>query len=286
VDEDTLARRRSIFFMVFGPLAVAMLVAVYFFVNMEDTAIATVPPPEEVTVYAPLTPTPVPTPLPSAAGPTEVLPTDASAIPHLVSGREDCRSCHGDGSASALPADHQGRANDFCQACHVPVAVPAILHPIEDHEQCLACHGQGQVAEFSLDIHEGRGNADCQACHDLAGVVVSVVQHEVEGHEDCLMCHGPDRFMPYPDSHEGWRNEFCLLCHVAAEAPTDDPHPFPQDHDGANGNCVLCHVDGDLTSYSCETCHPTASMDQVHEPRGISETQSMCMLCHLTGETP
>jgi cytochrome b subunit of formate dehydrogenase len=283
---EEVARRRPVFFLVYGLLAVAMLVAVYFFVNMEETAIATVPPPEEVVVYAPMTPTPLPTPLPAASEPAGMLPVDASAIPHLVTGREECRSCHGDEGQSPLPADHQGRANDFCQACHAPVPVPAILHPIEGHELCLGCHGEGKVAEFSLQTHQGRGDADCQTCHDLAGVAISVVQHEVEGHEDCLTCHGPEAFEPYPDSHEGWRNEFCLLCHAAAEAPAEEPHPFPQDHGGTGGNCVLCHVDGDLTSYSCETCHPPASMDQVHEPRGISETESKCTLCHLTGETP
>jgi hypothetical protein len=283
VPEEVLTRRRRNYFIAFTPIALAMLVAVYFFVNMEETAIATVPPVEDVEVYAPLAATPVPT-----SDLSDVhLPVDASPIPHLVVGKEECRSCHGASADLAWPADHEGRTNDFCHACHEPVHVPAILHPIEDHEACLACHGQGQVAEFSLDTHEGRTDEGCQDCHDPAGVAVSLVLHPVEGHEDCLMCHGPEAFKPYPVNHEGWGNEFCMLCHVAGEEPpSEDPHPFPQDHDGAASNCMLCHLDGDLTTYSCQTCHADGIMEEVHAPRGISLMEAGCMLCHPTGEVP
>ncbi|MFC1951713.1 hypothetical protein ACFLYI_01545 [Chloroflexota bacterium] len=42
------------------------------------------------------------------------------ALPHGVTGREDCLICHGEGigGAAKLPADHTGRANDTCQLCH------------------------------------------------------------------------------------------------------------------------------------------------------------------------
>jgi cytochrome b subunit of formate dehydrogenase len=283
IPPDVLSRRRRNFFLAFTPLAVAMLVAVYFFVNVEETAIATVPPPEDVEVYAPLTATPAPTSDLSAV----TLPVDASPIPHLVAGKEDCRSCHSVDADLPWPADHEGRSNDFCHACHAPVLVPATLHPIEGHEACLACHGQGQVAEFGLDTHEGRADADCQTCHDPAGVAVSLVLHPTEGHEDCLMCHGSEAFKPYPANHEGWGNEFCLLCHIASqEPPSDNPHPFPQNHDGAGGNCMLCHLDGDLTTYSCQTCHAETVMEDVHAPRGMAQTEGSCTLCHPTAEKP
>lgn len=286
VAPQTVDRRRLVFFLVYGLSAVAMLVAVYFFVTMEETAIATVPPPEEVAVFAPLTPTPLPTPLPTSVARTSVLPAGASGIPHTVVGREDCRSCHGDEGTLALPDDHQGRANDFCQACHAPTSVPAILHPVEDHDLCLDCHGEGQVAEFTLDTHGGRDNAGCQTCHEPAGVAPLPIPHAAEKHEDCVMCHGPGAFLLYPDSHEGWGSELCLLCHETAEQPAGVKHPFPQDHGGVGGKCVLCHIDGDLTAYSCDTCHAPAAMDQVHGPRGISEVQSRCVLCHSTGAKP
>ncbi|MFC2072371.1 hypothetical protein ACFLUU_06665 [Chloroflexota bacterium] len=43
-----------------------------------------------------------------------------SATPHTLEGREDCMMCHTSGTY-AVPADHAGRANDTCTACHQPV---------------------------------------------------------------------------------------------------------------------------------------------------------------------
>jgi len=72
-----IARRRRVFFPVFGVLTVLMLVGIAFFVGFEKTSIATIPPAEEVVVYSPLTPTPLPT-LPPAATPA---PVQATATP-------------------------------------------------------------------------------------------------------------------------------------------------------------------------------------------------------------
>jgi formate dehydrogenase gamma subunit len=102
---DALARRRWTFFWGYGILAVFMLAGVYFFVAYEQTAIATVPPAEDVTVYAPLTPTPIPTlpPPPPTSTPLPVTAVDLSAtwedsITDLMN--QKCVSCHG--SATAL----------------------------------------------------------------------------------------------------------------------------------------------------------------------------------------
>jgi cytochrome b subunit of formate dehydrogenase len=68
-DAAALRKRQMIYYPVAGLLAVAMLFAVYGFVNGEQTAITTVPPQiATVPVYVPQTPTslpPTPTPLPS-----------------------------------------------------------------------------------------------------------------------------------------------------------------------------------------------------------------------------
>lgn len=65
-------------------------------------------------VSATVTPiTPGPTALPTAGGPP--------AIPHPLEGRSDCLICHAvDSVIRPAPADHEGRANDLCQACHRP----------------------------------------------------------------------------------------------------------------------------------------------------------------------
>jgi formate dehydrogenase gamma subunit len=104
---EEIARRRRIFFPSFGLLAAIMLGGVYFFVAFEETAISTVPPPEQVTIYLPLTPTPIPsppptrTPAPATPAPTraaEVAVSWQNDIAPLVEGH--CVSCHG--SATSL----------------------------------------------------------------------------------------------------------------------------------------------------------------------------------------
>ena len=112
------------------------------------------------------------------------------------------------------------------------------------------------------------------------------VQHSMEGRADCLMCHGADAIKPYPESHEGWTDDVCLLCHKTGAAPTEAEHPFPQDHDAAAGNCVLCHPGGDFSIYRCETCHALEGMSQVHEARGIDAIEGKCVLCHPNGQKP
>jgi len=94
-DRATLARRRKIFFPVYGVLAVIMLVGVYFFVAYEETAIATVPPAEDVKVLVQLTATPIPT---LAAAPVATLVpagtvlTWQNGIGKMVEAR--CVTCH------------------------------------------------------------------------------------------------------------------------------------------------------------------------------------------------
>ena len=210
----------------------------------------------------------------------------ATAIPHPVAGRENCRSCHGVTGQQPIPADHKGRTNDICQVCHAPAPAPAILHPVEGRGPCLTCHDEGRIAQFPLATHRGRDEASCRICHEWAGVMPLPVLHTVEGRADCLMCHAPQAIEPYPESHTGWGNQLCLLCHETGAPPTKAEHPFPQDHDGAARHCVLCHPGEDFTAYRCDTCHTPAGMKYVHEARGISEIESKCALCHPQGQRP
>jgi cytochrome b subunit of formate dehydrogenase len=66
IDSKTLRRRNLIFFPVYGVLSIAMLYGIYLFATFEETAIATVPPAEQVEVFVPLTPTPPPIESPPA----------------------------------------------------------------------------------------------------------------------------------------------------------------------------------------------------------------------------
>lgn len=44
--------------------------------------------------------------------------TAPKAIAHELEGRDNCLMCHQAGGMKPVPADHEGRDNEFCQACH------------------------------------------------------------------------------------------------------------------------------------------------------------------------
>jgi len=91
-EPKVLARRRQTFFAAYGVLAAVMLVGIYLFVTLEETAITTVPPPEQVVVYAPLTPTPLPTPLPTPTPLPQVAISWEGGVAALL--QERCDTCH------------------------------------------------------------------------------------------------------------------------------------------------------------------------------------------------
>jgi cytochrome b subunit of formate dehydrogenase len=78
-DAAVLARRRRVFYPVYGVLTLAMLAGVWFFVGFEKTAITTVPPAEDVVVFVPLPPTPLPT-LPPTPTPLPPTPTPLPSV--------------------------------------------------------------------------------------------------------------------------------------------------------------------------------------------------------------
>ncbi len=57
-----------------------------------------------------------------APAPAGSKPAAAAAMPHQVAGRENCLSCHGQGTADVrrLSPGHAGRTNGSCLQCHQP----------------------------------------------------------------------------------------------------------------------------------------------------------------------
>lgn len=192
---EVIKRRERIFIPIAVVGAVAALVTVYFLTTYQTsiplTTIARQTP--QVTIYAPITSTPMP--LPGAA----VSPTSIAApkpLPADHAGRTTCLACHTNGVGPALPADHAGRADAMCTACHKvgsapqPTNVPATPAPgataaptvasatsapassgplpqPADHAgrtTCLACHANGVGPALPAD-HAGRTDAMCAACH-------------------------------------------------------------------------------------------------------------------------
>ena len=109
-------------------------------------------------------------------------------VPHPIGGAPNCQICHGPGTkVRPFPADHVGRTNDVCLACHKPTipppstaaapggsqpnpagGPPSIPHDTAGRTQCLGCHGTGvagvpQVPQFHVDY--GFTNNNCLTCH-------------------------------------------------------------------------------------------------------------------------
>lgn len=107
LDPRQVRRRRRIYLPVYGLVAISLLVGLYTFATFESTAIATVPTPEgDVPVFAPFTPTPIPTDAPTQPATAGVVPTSWEAgIADLFSRR--CGGCHtGDNPSGDLNIDN------------------------------------------------------------------------------------------------------------------------------------------------------------------------------------
>ncbi|MCK5634245.1 MAG: cytochrome b/b6 domain-containing protein [Anaerolineales bacterium] len=95
IPPEILRKRRRIYFPIYAVIATVLLAGVYTFVTIEETSITTLPPAERVSIYAPLTPTPLPTALPTTP-PQEIGATWNAGIGALF--QEKCGLCHSDPS--------------------------------------------------------------------------------------------------------------------------------------------------------------------------------------------
>jgi formate dehydrogenase gamma subunit len=98
VAEEHVARRRRVYLPASVVGSVLVVAGLVYFMTFEETAIATVPPPEDVQVYVPLTPTPFPTPLPTATPLPVAELTWAAGLGDLF--QERCGTCHTTDSAT------------------------------------------------------------------------------------------------------------------------------------------------------------------------------------------
>lgn len=92
VTPGEVARRKKVYFPVSGVVSALLLVGIVYFVAFEKTAIETIPPAEDVEVFFPFTPTPLPTPPPSPTPPPASALTWEAGIAPLLAGK--CVACH------------------------------------------------------------------------------------------------------------------------------------------------------------------------------------------------
>ncbi|MGB8646937.1 MAG: NapC/NirT family cytochrome c [Anaerolineae bacterium] len=180
------------------------------------------------------------------AGPKSQPGATPVKIPHPINGNPDCQICHGpDSKVLPYPADHQGRANTTCTACHPPSISPAqpapvvtgppsIPHDLAGRNECLGCHGSGmasvpQVPQFHKDYQFP--NTGCLNCHKSGPATQST---PVAGATPTASAGGPPN---QPADHAG--RTVCLACHQTGVggAPT-----APADHAGrTDDTCTACH---------------------------------------------
>ena len=288
------------------------------------------------------------------------------AVPHPIEGREDCLICHDIGQIQPFPADHEGRANDTCLACHEAAeageeesaestATPSmsaeetgemqpVPHPIEGREDCLACHDIGQIQPFPAD-HEGRTNDTCLACHEAAAgeapeptaeptatlppsfqIVPTPIQEPVLFEENtCITCHRDlggrqaEITADWEESVHAARGVGCVSCHGGDPTQEDaeaamSPEagylgPLPKDR--IPGLCGSCHsrvelmrqfdlptdqldqywqshhgealLEGDPKVATCFDCHDGHRVLKVSDPGSQvypTNEPEMCASCH------
>ncbi|MBI5301493.1 MAG: cytochrome b/b6 domain-containing protein [Chloroflexi bacterium] len=187
---EVVKQRERLFIPIALGFSVVMLLGVYFFTTYEQTAITTLPRRADVQVFSPITPTPT-----LRAGAT-VAPVIAAPKPLTEShvGRTQCNVCHEAGIAGPKnPADHAGRADATCSACHKlstgvatpiagatpPVSAPATsggIKPLpathDGRTTCNVCHETGVAGPKNPADHAGRADATCSACHKPASSAV------------------------------------------------------------------------------------------------------------------
>jgi cytochrome b subunit of formate dehydrogenase len=293
-------RRQRIFVPVMAPIALLLVGGLVWLTNFEKSSITTVLPRSTLAVFAPLA---------TATDAARSLTSVAVAIPHDVVGKEQCDTCHGTGTIKPYPADHAGRTNDSCQACHKPgpTSTPApagqassgpkdIPHPIVGREKCEMCHAAGGVKPMPTD-HQGRTSDTCTACHKLspgisgtpagtsapaAGSPVAI-PHDITGdmYKDCTTCHGAGKIKPFPDNHAAYTPDMCTTCHKpaqtttstgtgpAAATPAAAAPLLPANHDLASS----------VFKDNCLTCHGPGKLKPFPTTHA-SYTVDTCTTCH------
>jgi nitrate/TMAO reductase-like tetraheme cytochrome c subunit len=172
-------------------------------------------------------------------------------VPHPIGGSPDCQVCHGANKTRPMPADHAGRKNEVCLACHKPSTAaatatpapgapkpaaggpPGITHDTAGRTQCLGCHannatGVPQITKFHKDF--GFTNNNCLTCHKPAGAAqpgatpttgtaasggIKKLPATHTGRTICTACHTPGLAgaPKSPANHAGRTDETCKGCH-------------------------------------------------------------------------
>jgi cytochrome b subunit of formate dehydrogenase len=262
---EVVHRRQWVFFPVMIPITLLLVGGVVWLTRFEKTAITTVPAHATVQVFVPL-----PTGTPASSVVTSV----GAAIPHDLAGKEQCDTCHGQGQIKPYPADHVGRPNESCQACHKPgpastAAPPAgqasgspndIPHPIAGREKCEMCHASGGIKPMPAD-HAGRTSDTCTTCHKLSPGISGTPQAAATPETAATSAAGTT-----PTVEAGTTPTAEGAAAPTAGAPMAIPHDITGD---LYKDCTTCHGAGKIKPFPASHAAYTTDMcTGCHKPAG------------------
>ncbi len=247
------------------------------------------------------------------AGPKSEPGAKPPAIPHPIGGSPDCQICHGlQSKVRPYPADHQGRKNETCTACHQPTSPPSsatpiasgpptIPHDLAGRSECLGCHGSGaasvpQVPQFHKDYQFQ--NTACLTCHKQGSAPAQATPAPATAAPDATATpsnNAPATSTPaatptagsaggppnQPDDHAG--RTACTACHGtgAGGAPK-----LPADHSGRTDDmCATCHKAGgaNAPAAGATTAAPSANAGGPPSQPADHTGRTACLACHQTG---
>ena len=323
---EIIKQRERIFIPIAVVFSVMMMVGVYFFTAYEQTAITTQPRRANIQVFVPITPTPTlragATAAPVIAAPKPLTET------HV--GRTQCNVCHEAGIAGPKnPANHAGRADATCSACHklsTGGAQPAAGAPATSggikalpathagRTTCNVCHETGVAGPKNPADHAGRADATCSACHkeasggapaaaptaaakpSVAPGATGAAPAATKPSATTAPASGAGGIKALPATHAG--RTTCNVCHETGVAGPKNP----ADHAGrADATCSACHKEASAAPAAKPSAAPgaTGAAPAATKPAGTTAPASnaglpkvlpathagraICNVCHETG---
>lgn len=198
-------------------------------------------------------------------------------VPHTFEGREQCLLCHGPKGARPVPANHAGRPEPTCQACHKPAGQPSATSPTPS--------SAARPATLPTDLPTS--DTACISCHQAtlvtalasgetitATINLSELAGSVHGRKlTCVACH-TDKSTGYPHpkltapdrrAYTAAAAEQCAACHKAAAAPFAE---------SVHGRALAA---GNGKAASCTDCH---GAHNVVAAARLDRRPQLCGSCH------
>ncbi|MEW6231879.1 MAG: cytochrome c3 family protein [Chloroflexota bacterium] len=204
-------------------------------------------------------------------------PLAQPTVPHAIEGRTNCLTCHVEGGAKATPANHKGRGNETCLACHRAAAAPTAPAPTapagptaeppaarSPDQACLACHNN---LELSTTLSDG---SKLSLFIDTKNFYKSV---HGGGDVSCADCHVDIKGYPHPKLQARNKRDYALTAYQLCRKCHLDNYTRTLDSMHAK---VL--AGGNFQAPVCTDCHSAHYVTPPNKPRRrISDT---CGTCH------